>query len=149
MNVKNSKQKITLKRITILCVIAIISVVGINIFVIKPHDNNIKTFTKISEGMSKNLNQLRNTPGIITTGLAADPSKKLFKIAIYRDNTKITQEQLNEIIESYLEKTSSFNSDQTWRSLLKPYNIRIEDIADGKLIGEKQIDSTEIVWVSQ
>jgi hypothetical protein len=136
-------------KVALLCLIASISVVSINVFFIKPHDNAIKNFTKISEAMSKNLNQLRTTPGIITTGLAADPNKKLFKIGINRDTTKITPEQLDKIIELYLVNTSSFTTEQDWRSLFKPYDIIIENIADGKLIGEKPLDSTEINWISQ
>lgn len=126
--------------------LVVISVVGITFLVLKSKDNDIKTFTEISKGMSKNLNQLNNTPGITLTGLAADPNEKLIKIGINMDMKKITPEQLKEIIELYLVNTSSFTSDQDWKSLLKPYNIRIEELSNGKLIAEKPLNSAEIIW---
>jgi len=133
-------------KISLLCLVVMICVVGITFLLLKSEDNGIKTFTEISEGMSKNLNQLRNTPGITLTGLAADPNKKLFKIGINMDMEKITPEQLKEIIESYLVNSSSFTSNQDWKSSLKPYNIRIEELSNGKLIAEKLLNSTEIIW---
>lgn len=134
-------------KISLFCLIIIIGTVGITFLVLKSHNNDIKAFAEISESMSKNLNQLRNTSGITLTGLAADPDQKLFKIGINIDYEKITSEQLKGIVESYLTDTSSFTSKQDWKSLLKPYNIRIEELASGKLIGEKPLDSTEIKWI--
>lgn len=133
-------------KISLLCIFVMISVVGISFLVLKSKDNDIKTFTEISKGMSKNLNQLNNTSGITLTGLASDPNEKLFKIGINMDMKKITPEQLKEIIESYLVTTSSFTSNKDWKSLLKPYNIRIEELSSGKLIAEKTLNSTEIIW---
>lgn len=134
-------------KISILCLFVIIgAVAGIALFIQKSNESSLKSFTQISEGMSKNLNQLRNTPGITLTGLAADPSKKLFKIGINVDVNKITSNQLKEVIESYLVNTVSFASGNDWKNILKPYNLRIEELHSGKLLAEKPLGYDEIIW---
>lgn len=133
-------------KIFLLCLIVIICVASITIFILKSNENDIKTFTKISEVMSKNLNQLRDTQGINLTGFAADPSKKLIKIGINVDTKKITSLQLKQAVESYLANTISFTSEHNWKSSLGPYNLRIEELTSGKLIAEKPLGATEITW---
>ena len=133
-------------KISLLCLVVMLTVFSITFLVSRSNDNDFNTFKGITSNMSMNLNQLRNTPGITLTGFAADPGKKLIKIGINMDMEKITPEQLKEIIESYIVNSSSFTQDQDWKSLLKPYNIRIEELSSGKLIAEKPLDSTEIIW---
>jgi len=43
-------------------------VIGMTIFLLRADETNIKPFTEISNSMSKNLIQLRSTPGITLTG---------------------------------------------------------------------------------
>lgn len=130
----------------ILSLFIIFSVVSITILVQKSNDNDIKTFQEISYSMSKNINQFRNTPGITMTALAADSDMKIFKIGINIDQNKITSEQLKQAIELYLTNTSSLKSDQGWKNYFKPYTLRIEELASGKLIAEKPLGETDIIW---
>lgn len=136
----------TKMKVSLLLLVALISVASIIFFVSKTNENDINTFMEISDYMSKNLKQLRDTPGITLTGLAADSHEKLIKIGINTNMNKMTPEQLKGIIELYLVNTASFNSNQDWKSLFKPYKIRFEKLSNGKLIAEKPLDSTEIIW---
>ena len=136
-------------KIVLICLCFVLSVVvGINIFLLKSDETNIKLFTEISNSMSKNLNQLRSTSGITLTALASDPSKKLYKIGINFDEKSITSKQLKEAIEVYIQSSVSSMDEKNWESIMKPYDLRIEELSTGSLLGEKQIGSTEIIWAS-
>lgn len=112
--------------------------------------NNTKKFAEMSNGFAKNINQLSKDPGIIKTGFASNPDKKLFKIGIGLDRSKITDEHLKEVIITYLKDSASFVSEQDYINMLEPYNLQIEELSkDGtspQLIVQKLAGSNEIEW---
>ena len=112
--------------------------------------NNTEKFAEISNGFAKNINQLSKDPGIIKTGFASNPDKKLFKVGIGLDRSKITDEHLKEVIITYLKDSASFVSEQDYISMFEPYNLQIEELSkDGtspKLIAQKLAGSNEIEW---
>lgn len=110
----------------------------------------IKQFSEIGNGLAKNINQLNKEPGITLTGFASDQNKKLFKVGIGIDHSKMTSEHLKLVVESYLNKAASYTSLHDSKILLKPYNLQIEEIDKKKnstsLIAEKPSGSTDIIW---
>jgi hypothetical protein len=113
-------------------------------------NNDIKKFMEVSNGLAKNINQLQKEPGITLTGYVSEPSQKLFKIGIGIDHNKLTTERLKQIIESYLENSASYTSEHDPMKMLKPYNLRIEEIGKDKtnfpLVADKFSGSNEINW---
>lgn len=115
------------------------------------HDGqDIKQFSEIGNGLAKGITQLGKEQGINMTGFSSDPDKKIFKVGIGIDHTKITSEQLKQVVESYLKDAASFTTQPDPEIMLKPYNLQIEEIDKEKhstsLIAEKQSGSTEIIW---
>ena len=113
-------------------------------------DNNVKQFMEVGNALAKNINQLSKEPGIAKTGFASNPDKKLFKVGIGIDHTKITSERLKQVVESYLNNAASSTSEQDPQKMLEPYDLQIEEIDKDKnttsLIAEKPSGSTEISW---
>lgn len=115
------------------------------------HDGKeIKQFSEIGNGLAKGITQLSKEPGISMTGFASNPDKKIFKVGIGIDHTKITSERLKQVVESYLRNAASYTSQPDPEILLKPYKLQIEEIDKEKnstsIIAEKPTGTTEITW---
>jgi hypothetical protein len=111
---------------------------------------DIKQFSEIGNGLAKGITQLGKEQGIKTTGFASDRDKKIFKVRIGIDHTKITSEQLKQVVESYLKNAASFTTQPDPEIMLKPYNLKIEEIdkenKPTSIIAEKTSGSTQIIW---
>jgi hypothetical protein len=123
------------------------------LFIVGCKNNNnddIKKFTEVSNGLAKNINQLQKETGITLTAYASDPSQKLIKIGIGVDHDKLTTERLKQIIASYFENAASYTSEHDPMKMLKPYNLRIEELGKDKtnfpLLAVKFSGSVEISW---
>jgi hypothetical protein len=111
--------------------------------------NDINKFAEIGNAFAKNINQLNKEPGITQTGISSDPDKKLFTVGIAIDPNEITTEHLKHVLESYLNNVASFAHEQEYKTMLKPYNLHIEELVDKgnvSLIAEKSSGSSEINW---
>jgi hypothetical protein len=111
--------------------------------------NDTKKFSEINKALADNLKQLNKEPGIILTGTASDPTQKLFKVGIGFVRNKITNERLKQVIEIYLKDSASLTSEHDWKKLFLPYNLKIEEMENGKsdlFIAEKPIGKTELIW---
>lgn len=56
---------------------------------------------------------------------------------------------MKEAIDEYLQSSASFMDEKNWGNIMTPYDLRIEELRTGNLLGEKQIGSTEIIWTSR
>ncbi|WP_158291484.1 hypothetical protein [Desulfosporosinus sp. Sb-LF] len=110
----------------------------------------IKQFSEVGNALAKNINQLSKEPGITITGFASNPDKKIFYIGIGIDHTRITNHNLKDVLESYLNNAASFTSQHDSQKMLEPYTLQIEEIDNDKnvtsIIAEKPSGSTEIIW---
>lgn len=107
------------------------------------------TFPEVGQRMSKSIKQIDKQPGIVLTGFAADPNKKLFKVGIEYDQSQINSEQLKQIITDYLSHAASSFPSNNWKEMLKPYRLRIEKLGDANklpVIAEKDIGAKELKW---
>jgi hypothetical protein len=109
-----------------------------------------KAFSEIGNGLAKNLNQLRDEPGITITGFSSNPDKKLFSVGIGIDHNKITTDQLKQAVDSYLKNAASYTHEKDPTKMLQAYNLRIEELGIDKanfpVIAEKAAGSNEIKW---
>ncbi|EFM12476.1 hypothetical protein PaecuDRAFT_1156 [Paenibacillus curdlanolyticus YK9] len=109
------------------------------------------TFSTVGQSLSKSLKQFDNQPGILLTGFAADPDKKLFKVGIDYDLNKISSDQLKQLIIDYLNDAASMSSSNNWEELLKPYRLQFEKLGDDAnllpVFAEKEIGAAEIKWM--
>lgn len=112
--------------------------------------DDIKQFSEVGNGLAKNINRLGKEPGISLTEFTSNPDKKMFKVGIGIDHTKITNQYLKEVFELYLKNAASFTSQHDPKKMLEPYNLQVEEIdkvnKNTSLIAEKLSGSTEIIW---
>ncbi|MEW9701954.1 hypothetical protein [Paenibacillus sp. SI8] len=130
--------------------IAIIQALAITIllFYLGQSNNTVKHLDIIN-ALATNTKELNNEPGIILNGTAGDYNKKLISIGIGIDHTKINEVQLKQVIEKYLNDSAAMTNEHDWKKLFLPYNLKIEEIGDsnnGKILAEKQVGKTELVW---
>ncbi|WP_199615283.1 hypothetical protein [Paenibacillus alkalitolerans] len=114
----------------------------------KDGNDTSKLFSEVRDGLANNLEQLNSEQGIIMSGFSSDQSQKQLKIGIEIDRDKISNEELKQIVESYLKSSISMTSETDWRELLLPFTLIIEEIGDGKslILAEKLPNTAEIIW---
>ncbi|AIQ12021.1 hypothetical protein [Paenibacillus durus] len=112
--------------------------------------SDAKEFSEIGNGLAKSLNQLRDEPGVTLTGFSSDSDKKLFSVGIGIDHNKITIEQLKQAVDSYLKNAASYTHVKDSTKMLRPYNLRIEELGIDKenfpILAKKDAGSNEIKW---
>lgn len=130
--------------------IVFIILISIIFLAIRYNDSEKEKLTAIDDGISKNINQLMNHPGVTYIGVASEKDKKFFKVIIDINREKISFEEFEEVIVSYLSSIAAYASQNDWKQVLKPYTFKIEELAgdskNPKVIVEKLSDSTELIW---
>jgi hypothetical protein len=130
--------------------IALVQAVVITILLVSmSHSNNTTKFSDIINSLGKNTIELNREPGIIRSGTAGDPNEKLIKVGIGIDHTKITDDRLKQVVESYLSNSAALTNEHDWKKMLSPYILKIEEIGDsnnGKILAEKQSGASELNW---
>lgn len=117
-------------------------------------NGNSSEFMDTSKALSKSITSLQHNPGVSDVGIASDPTKNIFNIAIAVSNGFLTSSQLNDIINNYLttaQLSGILKRTQTGTQFLQPYNLLIEvheNSLGGKLLffGKKQNGEDSIVW---
>lgn len=131
-------------------VIVFIIIIGTAFLGIRYNDIEKQKLTAIDEGMSKNTNQLMNHPGITYLGIASVKDDKFFKIMLDINREKISFQEFEEVIISYLSSVAAYSSQNDWKKAFKSYNFKFEELAgdskNPKVIVEKLYDSTELMW---
>lgn len=111
--------------------------------------SDTKEFSKISNGLANNLEQLNAEQGITMSGFSSDFSKKILSIGLKINRDKMTDEQLKQVIKLYLKGSVSNSPEDDWEELLLPYSLIVEEIGEGEIVGilaEKLPNTKKIIW---
>jgi hypothetical protein len=90
----------------------------IGLFFLSTGCNNstyLKNFSETGNALAKNINQLKNEPGMTSTAISTNPDKKLMSIGIGYDHSKISKERLKQLSMLILHLPLRIR----WKSILK------------------------------
>jgi hypothetical protein len=71
-----------------------------------------------------------NHNGITFLGFASERDKKFFKVLLDINREKISFEEFEDVVLSYLSSIAAYASKNDWKQELQPYTFRIEEMAD-------------------